>query len=363
MSQRAETKPQMFQPKYKLTDRILLQLTAVAEAKAVIERAKLLPKQELRLRRSALVRMTHASTKIEGNALNIRQVEAVAERKKVAAPARDIYEVENYLKACRFITKLVEQKKPISEKVILKIHELVTEKTLPASQSGRYRLSLVYVVRRRVSAAKQEVIYTAPPANTVPLLVKNLVKWLEASEKEGIHPVVAAGAAHAEIAAIHPFIDGNGRTARAVATLVLYKRGYDFRRLFALEDYYNRERPKYYEAIHLGKNYDERRNADLTGWLEYFVKGFKEEIDDVKAKVIALSASKASDKLQNQVYLDKEQIQILDLLDKEGRIIARDVAEILECPRRTAQYHLQQLKKAGVIKQTGQGPAAAYILV
>jgi len=353
----------MFQPKYKLTDRILLQLIAVAEAKAVIERAKLLPKQELRLRRSALIRMTHASTKIEGNALNIRQVEAVAERKSVNAPARDIYEVENYLKALRFITKLVEQKKPISEKVILKIHGLVTDKTLPASQSGRYRLSLVYVARRRIGAAKQEVIYTAPPANSVPSLVKNLVKWLEASEKDDIHPIIAAGAAHAEIAAIHPFIDGNGRTARALATLVLYKRGYDFRRLFALEDYYNRERPKYYEAIHLGKNYDKRRNADLTGWLEYFVKGFKEEIDDVKAKVIALSASKANEKLQNQIYLDKEQIQILDLLDKEGRIIARDVAEILECPRRTAQYHLQQLKKAGVIKQTGQGPAAAYILV
>ena len=116
-SQQAEARPLMFYPKYKLTDRILSQLTAVAEAKAVIERAKLLPKQELRLRRSALVRMTHASTKIEGNALNIRQVEAVAERKKVEAPARDIYEVENYLKALRFITKLVEQKSRFPRKL------------------------------------------------------------------------------------------------------------------------------------------------------------------------------------------------------------------------------------------------------
>ncbi len=89
----------MFHPRYKLSNKIVTMLTAIAEAKAVIARARLLPKQELRLRTQALIRMTHASTKIEGNALNIRQVEAIAAHKKIDAPIRDIYEVENYLKA------------------------------------------------------------------------------------------------------------------------------------------------------------------------------------------------------------------------------------------------------------------------
>lgn len=129
----------MFNPRYKVTNKMVNMLTAIAEARSVISRAKLLPKQEFRLRRQALVRMTHASTKIEGNALNVHQVEALADHKKIDAPARDIYEVENYLKALRYISKVVETKRPVTERVILQTHKLVTDKTLPEDQSGRYR--------------------------------------------------------------------------------------------------------------------------------------------------------------------------------------------------------------------------------
>jgi Fic family protein len=219
-------------------------LTAIAEVRGVIARAKLLPGQEIRLRRQALIRMTHSSTGIEGNLLNVRQVEALYARQKIDAPARDIFEVENYLGTLRYIGQVVEQKKPITEKVILRIHRLVTDRILPGEQSGRYRTSPVYVVRRR-RGLPREVVYTAPEAKRVPQLVAGLVEWLRKSEKDKIHPIVAAGIAHQELAAIHPFSDGNGRTARALATLILYERGYDFRRLFALEDYYNKDRPRY----------------------------------------------------------------------------------------------------------------------
>jgi len=93
----------MFNPQYKLTDKIVNLLTVIAEAKAVINRAKLLPKHELRLRRQALIRMTHSSTGIEGNQLNIHQVEAIYKHQKIEAQPRDIFEVENYLKAIRYI--------------------------------------------------------------------------------------------------------------------------------------------------------------------------------------------------------------------------------------------------------------------
>lgn len=337
-------------------------LTAVAEAKVVIERAKLLPKQELRLRRQALIRMSHSSTAIEGNRLNVRQVEAIVERKKVDAPVRDIYEVENYLNALRYIGKVVKEKRPITERAILTIHRLVTHKTLPEGQSGYYRKQPVYVVRRRIGFP-QEVLYTAPHAARVPKLMKDLVAWLRASEKEEVNPIVVAGIVHAEIAAIHPFVDGNGRTARALATLVLYARGYDFRKLFALEDYYNEERPKYYDAINIGRTYEERKENDLTRWLEYFVRGFRHEIDNVKAKVIVLSRRKIGGDVGSQVYLDKDQSTILDFLDQMGRITVKDVMDVLECPKRTAQFHLQRLKKLQMIKQIGKGPAAAYVAV
>lgn len=336
-------------------------LTQIAEARSTIERAKLLPMVELRLRRQALLRMTHSSTAIEGNVLNLKEIEALYAKKKIDAPQRDIYEVQNYLKAIKFIERVVAQKEKISEKTLLKIHQLATAKNLPKEQSGHYRRVPVYVVSRDFSG-RQKIVYTAPNAKKVPVLCESLIKWVVKSEQEKINPVIVAGMAHQEIAAIHPFVDGNGRTARALATLILYQRGYDFRHLFALEDYYNKNRPNYYQAIHLGKDYAERKKADSTPWMEYFVKGFLEEIENVRDKVVTLSRKKVDKKITSQIYLSREQLLILDFLDVTGRITANDVVEILKCSKRSAQLHLQKLKKIKTIKQINKGPSSYYVL-
>ncbi|MFH0780059.1 MAG: Fic family protein [Parcubacteria group bacterium] len=349
----------MFNPKYKLTDKIVRDLTAIAEAKGVIDRAKILPQQEIRLRRQAIIRMTHHSTEIEGNKLNLNQVEALYAKKKIDAPDRDIYEVKNYLNALKYIEKTVKDKKPITEKVILSIHKLVTDKTLAPQYCGHYRSGSIYVVRRRFGQP-QETLYAGPDAKRVPLLMAEFVAWLQESETKEINPALAAAVAHLEVAAIHPFNDGNGRTARALATLILYRRGYDFRRLFALEDYYNSDRQAYYKAVNLGKTYDERR-TDSTAWLEYFVKGFKKEIDEVKNKITSLSGRNAGGKIKSQIYLTPAQLKIIDFLDQVGRISVKDAEDILSCPRRTAQLHLQKLKKIKMIKATGKGKNTAYI--
>ncbi|MFH1412705.1 MAG: Fic family protein [bacterium] len=350
----------MFNPQYKLTDKIVNMLTAIAEAKVVIEHAKLLPKHELKLRRQALIRMTHSSTGIEGNQLNIHQVEAVYKHEKIEAHPRDIFEVQNYLKALRYIEQAVEKKQRLTQRTILKIHKLVTDKTLLDEQCGHYRTGPIYVVRRRLGFP-QETLYTGPPAKEVLKLITDLVAWIKQSKEKDIHPIIVAGVVHQEIAAIHPFTDGNGRTARALATLILYQRGYDFRRLFALEDYYNKDRPKYYQAINIGKNYKERR-TDFTPWLEYFVNGFNKEIDNINAKVKSLSLKRINKKIQSQIYLNPNQLKILDFLDQVGRITVKDVIDILECPRRTAQAQLQRLKKLEIITQVCKGPASGYIL-
>ncbi|MDI6777723.1 MAG: Fic family protein [Patescibacteria group bacterium] len=350
----------MLKPQYKLTTKIVKNLTDIAEAKGIIEKAKLLPKHELRLKRQAMIRMSHSSTAIEGNVLDIRQVEALYANKKVDAPIRDIYEVKNYLKAIQFIEKLVEDDKPITEKVLLKIHSLVTNKTLPKEQSGHYRKGPVYVVKRRLGFP-DEIVYTGPKATNVPYLCKELIDWINKSEKEEINPVIVAGVAHLEIAAIHPFNDGNGRTARALATLILYKRGYDFRHLFALEDYYNKDLPSYYKAINVGKNF-EKRKTDCTSWLEYFVEGFREEIMNVKRQVAPLALRKIDKSIQSKIYLTEKQQKIIDFIDQMGKIAVSDVMDILKSPQRTALLELQKLRKIGIIKQEGKGRATHYVL-
>ncbi|HLD30602.1 MAG TPA: Fic family protein [Patescibacteria group bacterium] len=349
----------MFDPRYKLTNKILVNLTAIAEAKGIIDRAKILPQQEIKLRRQAIIRMTHHSTEIEGNQLNLGQVEALYAKKKIDAPDRDIYEVKNYFNVLKFIEKTVAEKQPITEKVILKIHKLVADKTLAPRFCGHFRPGPIYVVRRRFGMP-QETLYTGPEAKQVPRLIAEFITWLEESEEKEISPVIVAAIAHMEIAAIHPFNDGNGRTARALATLILYKRGYDFRRLFALEDYYNTDRPSYYKAINLGKTYEERR-TDLTSWLEYFIKGFKKEIDEVKNRILPLSNRNVDGKIKSQIYLTPEQLKIIDFLDQVGRIAVKDVEDVLSCPRRSAQLQLQKLKKIKMIKAIGKGKTTAYI--
>jgi len=350
----------MLIPQYKLDNRILKNLTDVAEAKGIIEKARLLPKHELRLKRQAMIRMSHSSTAIEGNILDIHQVGDLYENKKIDAPSRDVYEVQNYLKALQYIEKIVKGKKLITEKVLLKIHALATSKTLPEEQSGHFRKDSVYVVKRRLGF-KDEIIYTGPKATDVPHLCNDLIAWINKSEKDEINPVIVAGIAHLELAAIHPFSDGNGRTARAMATLILYKRGYDFRQLFALEDYYNKDLPSYYEAINTGKSYDKRK-IDSTAWLEYFIEGFREEIMNVKNQVTTLALRKVNKDIESQVYLTEKQQQLLDFIDNLGRIAVGDVIDILKCPQRTAQLELQKLKKLGIIKQIGKGPSTCYIL-
>lgn len=350
----------MFNPQYKLTNSIVKRLTEIAEAKAIIERAKILPQQELKLRRQAIIRMTHSSTAIEGNRLSIDQVEALYANKKIDASEREVYEVENYLKALKYIDEAVKTKKPLTEKVLLKIHQSVTDKTLTKEKSGAYRKGPVYVVKQLLGVTR-EIVYTGPDVGRVKKLCNALIDWINSDESENINPVVVAGIVHQEIAAIHPFADGNGRTARALATLILYQRGYDFRKLFALEDYYNQDRQKYYDAINIGKKYEERQ-IDFTKWLEYFVKGFKEEIEGIKSKITILSSKKIDKKIKEQIFLDPDQLKILDFLDQVGRITAKDIADILNCPKRTAQLLLQKLKTIKMIKQTGKGPASAYVL-
>lgn len=349
----------MFKPKYKLTSKIVSMLISIAESKVIIERAKLLPKNEIKLRRQALIRMTHNSTEIEGNLLNMKQVEALFAHKKIDAPIRDIYEVENYLKALKYIGQFVQKKKSIGATTLLKIHQLVTGKILSKEQSGHYRKVPIFVVRRRWGLP-DKIIYTGPNAKDVPRLCADLMEWLQKSAKQNINPIIIAGILHQEIAAIHPFVDGNGRTARAMATSVLYQRGYDFRRLFALEDYYNKDREEYYAAINTGRNY--KKGVDLTSWLGYFVKGFKEEIDNVKRKVISLSFKNVNESTESKIYLDKDQLKLLDFLDQIGRMTIKEAVNVLGCPKRTAQLKLRQLKNLGIIIQTGKGPSSAYVL-
>jgi len=346
----------MYNPKFQITSGILNNLNAIEVIREKITNCRIHPKEELLLKKEAVLSMVHNSTAIEGNRLNEFEVKKVLEGKKVNANLRDIYEVQNYKKALDYITK--RQSPIINEDDILRIHKYTTNKVLSKEQCGKFRKEPVYVVKR--TPVSREIVYSCPKHKKVRGLVMNLCKWINNSRKEKLSPILIAGIAHAELAAIHPFTDGNGRTARLLATLILYTEKYDFKNLFALDNYYNKNRPAYYNAIHLGKNYEERSKSSLTKWLEYFVEGFSAEIELVMDKIKPFLFLKNKD--SHKIILSKQELQILDFLNEMNSVTSKDIEDILTISKRTAQRYLAILIKKGLIKKHGTKKDARYVL-
>lgn len=341
-----------FNPQFSITPNLANLLTEIAVLRQKILSLKVLPQREIGLMKSARLRMIHSSTAIEGNLLGLREVEAVLGGKKpVEAQQDDIVEVQNYEKVLHFIDNLNNQKKIDWEKTVLKIHQLTTDKLLPKKDSGHYRQGPVYIIQRPLN----KIIYIAPDYKKVPQLMSDLYLWLEAESTKEFSPVIAAAITHHQFVTIHPFIDGNGRTARAWATLVLYSLGFDIKKLFVLEDYYNLDRGSYYEAIRRV-----RQEKDLTSWLEYFARGFSKELQQVLEKMELFSLETKTK--QEPVYLSKRRREILEFIAINRKIFRSDVVDIASVSPKTAYRELEWLNQKGLIKRKGKGPTSHYVL-
>jgi len=345
----------MFHPKYTISNQIINQLSEIAEIKALVTKSTLLPEREMFLRRAAVIKMAHTSTSIEGNLLQERQVAQVAEGKKIIAEEKQIREVINYLSALREIDKLSKSKSKFNMDEILKIHRIVTNGLAEKEKVGVFRSNQIYIVNI-LPNKNEEVAYTPPPAKDVPRLIENLLNWLE-NNKE-IHPIVKAGLFHYQFETIHPFTDGNGRTGRLLTLLHLYQSRWDFKKILVLEDYYNRNRKAYCDALQTGNTYRVRQEADLSKWLEYYVAGFLDEARGVKDQVLSLSVIKNVQATRN--ILDKDELKIVDFLVTTGQITSSDVVDILEIPKRTAQAKLKKLEDIKILEKVGAGPTTYY---
>lgn len=349
----------MYKPKYDITSKILTNLTTIAEIKVYVEKSKIIPSRESLLRKSALVKMAHSSTSIEGNSLLEYEVEKVARGQKINAVKREIVEVENYLKALKLVDKIHKTKKIFGNKEILDIHKVVLKNLMNKSKVGVFRVNPVYIVNMLPSGA-DELVYTPPEHKHVKKLTTDLVSWL--NKKSDIHPIIKAGIFHYQYVSIHPFSDGNGRTTRLLTLLYLYQSGFTFKKSLVLDDFYNDDRKRYYENLQTGKIYKDREGADLTGWLEYFTEGFLSEAQKLKDQILSFSGM-SKDSGEKDIVLGKDSLQIVDFVVNIGEVTSDDVVDILGTPKRTAQDKLKKLVGKKVLKKVGSGPATHYVLV
>ena len=350
----------MFNPKYNISTKTLNNIGEITEIKAVIERSRVLPLNEALLRRQAILRMAHTSTSIEGNKLAEFQVGKVIEGQHISAPEKDILEVENYYRALQLLESLSKTKKAISIEEMLSLHRTVIGGLVEKPKEGKWRPGDVYVLDD-LGDGREQLRFKAPPAKKVVSLMKELIKWIDKSKKDGIHPIIRAAILHLQFVSVHPFTDGNGRVARLLTQLQLYRDGWDFRKILVLEDYYNRDRLAYYNAEHEVQGYHYNEKADFTPWLEYFTSGFLVEARKVMEKVEQIGFGKVSKKSE-QVFLDRDEIQIMDFLTTTGRVTSDDVVDILKLTKRSAQLKLKKLTDNKLIRTQGKGPSTYYIL-
>lgn len=346
----------MYTPKFTITSKILKNIGSIEASKEVIDHAPLLPYFEKEFREDAALRSVHYGTHIEGNELNLKQAEKVMQGHDIAARDRDIQEVINYRKVLDYISSLSKDLE-IDESVIKNIHTITVEKILPADQCGVYRKTQVVVKNSHTG----EVSFRPPIAVAVPFQIRELLAFIESSQEQDIHPVLESGIVHFEFVRIHPFLDGNGRAARAFATLMLYLRGYDIRKFFSLEEYFDKDAVAYYQALQSV----EKKEGDLSGWLEYFTLGLAIELSKIREKVESISVdARLKEKLGGSpILLSPRQLKIIEYIQKIGYLQNQAFESLFPMiSEDTILNEIKGLVTAGIIKKHGVTKGAKYIM-
>lgn len=346
----------MYTPQFAISNKILKNIGIIEACKEVIDHAPLLPYYERKFQNDALVRTVHHGTHIEGNELNFNQAEKVMLGQDVVARDRDIQEVINYRKVMDFINDLQEEN-GISKDTLQDMHRYTVEKILLPEKCGVYRQTQVVIKNSQTG----DVSFRPPAADRVAGSIDELIAFINSKDNQDIHPVLKSGIVHYEFVKIHPFVDGNGRVARALSTLMLFQQGYDIRKFFSLEEYFDSHADNYYKALQSV----EKNNGDLTQWLEYFTEGLAIELSKIKEKVESISVDgKLRQKLGGQpLLLTDRQLQIIEFIQKTGYLQNQAFGVLFPMVSEdTILNELKVLLQAGIIKKQGVTKGAKYVM-
>ena len=238
---------------YVPTDKLMRSGDALAHA-VRCESAGFPPRREAE---EGIMDEAFCSSAIEG-AYSTRDKARELIRSRKPPETKDERMIVNNYEALRFVSEHLDT--PINEAVTLEIARILTEGTLEDGTKPGWRDGPVQVV-----SGRQEVVYVAPDADRIRPMLDDLFAFLAMGD---IHPVIKACAAHIYFVTVHPLFDGNGRTARALAYMILLQAGYDFFRQIPISGLLVQERAKYYKAIRASQ--DPANGNDFTFFMEYY---------------------------------------------------------------------------------------------
>lgn len=304
---------------------------------------------ESELIRESLIEEAFYSSVIEGAFTTLKKVKAMVEKREPPKDNSEQMALNNY-NAMRFI--LENRGEELSNDIILKLHRIVTENTLEDQEyAGKYRDDVVYVMDE-----KDIVIYAPPTHDVIQPLMNDLIGWVNnENEKTFIHPIIKASILHFYFVYLHPFFDGNGRTARALFYYYLIKNKYEFFRYFSISSIISSTRGKYYKAIKDAEDY----GSDITYLLIYMADAIMKAIIEIKDKISQhyrrdYILAKISEK---RVALNERQEKFIKklLLWKDKSINIKKYQEINGVVYQTARADLLDMADKNILTKSKKG--------
>ena len=348
----------MYEPKFIYTDEMVRDLLAIEHCRAELEFLRLPTRARQELAYKARLKRTHFSTSIEGNVLSYDQVERVITEKSVNTRVNAEREVLNYWDALTELERLRGDGATVDTEFIKHVHDIIVKKTARPQRveyRGATRPGVLFAVFDSVT---REVEYIPPEWSDIPALMEDLVGWYQAS---GNLPVpVRAAILHYQLATIHPFDDGNGRTSRALATYALMENGYDFKGFNSMEEYYASDLTGYYESLQMGLPalyYDGRCDPPhLEYWIEYFVRMMALNAQSIVDAARAVEISNPQSKLISA--LNKRDLKMLRyvLENRLNPIKTSDLADVFKVTTRSIRTWCTDWVDRGLL-ETKKGPS------
>ena len=255
--------------------------------------------------------------------------------------------VKNNYDALTYVLEHLEDE--ISEETILQIAKIVTRSAAEVQVTG-YRDGAVYVTGR------EGVVYTPPQADAVPEMMRALVEFIQKSE---LHPLLKACIAHFYFVYVHPFGDGNGRTARALSYMMLLQAGYDFFRYFSISGIVAEERGKYYRSMRNVEDSD----GDMTYFIDVYSGMLARTVEQMEhhLKYHVLAGQKLKELEQNGTLNERQLKGAKWLLESSGSSVTVETwRKKYKVVTETARRDLLALCDAGLLSRELDGRKAVF---
>ena len=255
-----------------LTNSILKKITQIEENRFSVSSVHIPVILENRLRKNSKKKSAYSSNKIEGNPLTEKQAYEAIEKDAHKHFLKPEQEIRNYYIALEYLENALAKERPFSKDLILDVQALVEKGASKEKIGFRGAMppGMLFAVYDTESGSAE---YIPPEYSDIPALIDELVTYVNSTDD---HPLLIAAIVHYQLVTIHPFEDGNGRTARLLSGYILNLHGYGFSGIGSLEEYFAFDREEYYSSLQMGLPalyYSGRDNPPKPEiWIEYFLK-------------------------------------------------------------------------------------------